>query len=223
MNPRSTAALIALSLAALAPAAHAVTVTLDFSGAICGATGTVACSNYSDIGQTYGDIAGVLDVSHRSVVAATGATHEAFLKYWNTGYSDLTGVAWGGNDQTGYYSEMSFTPGAGQQVTLNGFDFGDYADRNYGSAVSIFDLGGALLWSSGSFNPGVTATHFEPTVSSSSGLVLRWGPDGYDVGIDNIQLTVGTAVTAPVPEPETWALMLAGLGVTGLVRRRRRA
>jgi hypothetical protein len=32
-----------------------------------------------------------------------------------------------------------------------------------------------------------------------------------------------TAVTAPVPEPETYALMLAGLGAVGIVRRRRRS
>ncbi|MET0207932.1 MAG: PEP-CTERM sorting domain-containing protein [Burkholderiaceae bacterium] len=220
---KTRTALAAIAIVAALPAAQAADVTLDFSGNICGAAGNLACANYSEIGQNYGDIADVLDVSHRSVVAATGATHESFLKFWAANYSDLDGVAWGGADQTGYYSEMTFTAGAGQQVTLNGFDFGDYADRNYGSNASIFDLGGALLWSSGSFNPGVTSTHFAPSITSTSGLVLRWGPDGYDVGIDNIQLTVGNAVTAPVPEPETYALMLAGLVAIGAYARRRRA
>lgn len=218
-------ALAALALAAALPAAHAVDVTLDFSGNICGVAGASVCGNYAQIGQNYGDIAGVLDVSHRSVVAATGVTHESFLKYWANDYSNLVGVAWGGADQTGYYSEMTFTPGAGQQVTLVGFDFGDYANRNYASSVSIFDLGGSLLWNGGSFDPGLTSTHFAPSITSSNGLVLRWGPDGYDVGIDNIQLTVGTATTAPtapVPEPETWALLLGGLAVVGSVARRRR-
>jgi hypothetical protein len=32
---------------------------------------------------------------------------------------------------------------------------------------------------------------------------------------------IGT-VSAPIPEPETYALMLAGLGVVGLLARRRR-
>jgi hypothetical protein len=36
------------------------------------------------------------------------------------------------------------------------------------------------------------------------------------VGIDNISLSV-----TPVPEPETYALLLAGLGLMGFVARRR--
>ncbi len=38
------------------------------------------------------------------------------------------------------------------------------------------------------------------------------------VGID-----VGAALAAPVPEPETYALLLAGLGVMGMITRRRKA
>ena len=53
--------------------------------------------------------------------------------------------------------------------------------------------------------------------------MLRFGPDGYDVGIDNINLTVGAAalVPEPVPEPETYALMLAGRVALGVAARRR--
>jgi len=40
------------------------------------------------------------------------------------------------------------------------------------------------------------------------------------VYIDDIQLTL---TTAPVPEPETYALLIAGLGVVGAIARRRRA
>jgi hypothetical protein len=32
-----------------------------------------------------------------------------------------------------------------------------------------------------------------------------------------------TPVTAAVPEPETWAMLLAGLAVTGVIARRRQA
>jgi hypothetical protein len=40
------------------------------------------------------------------------------------------------------------------------------------------------------------------------------------VYIDDVQLTL---TTAPVPEPETYALLIAGLGVVAAVARRRRA
>lgn len=36
-----------------------------------------------------------------------------------------------------------------------------------------------------------------------------------------MRLTVGFASTPPVPEPETYALMLAGLGLVGFAARRR--
>jgi len=37
-----------------------------------------------------------------------------------------------------------------------------------------------------------------------------------------LDITLGDAPTAPVPEPETWALMLAGLGAVGAVKARRK-
>lgn len=146
------------------PSAHAVVavgvgVTLDFSGNICGVSGNTACAHYSQIGQSYGDVTGVLDVSHRSAVAATGATFESYLKYWSTGYSGLTGVAWGGSGPTTHFSEMTFTAGIGQQVPLDSLDFGDYLNRNYGSKVAVYDLSnpsGSPLWDGGTFNPGLT-------------------------------------------------------------------
>lgn len=42
----------------------------------CGAS---PCSNGIQIGQHYGDVPGVVDVSHRSFISATGVTFEAYL------------------------------------------------------------------------------------------------------------------------------------------------
>ncbi len=41
-------------------------------------------------------------------------------------------------------------------------------------------------------------------------------------GTENVFLIAGPPVVTPVPEPETYALMLAGLGALGLVAKRRR-
>ena len=109
-------------------AASAATTTLDFSGNICGPTGDAACSNYSQIGQSYGDGTGV-DVSYRSYVTATGVTSEAFLKYWQSGYGDLTGNVWGGGNGSAFTSEITFTALAGYELTILGFDAGCYQNR----------------------------------------------------------------------------------------------
>jgi hypothetical protein len=39
-------------------------------------------------------------------------------------------------------------------------------------------------------------------------------PNGNDLGLDDISLTV-------IPEPTTWALMVAGFGMVGFAMRRR--
>lgn len=48
-------------------------------------------------------------------------------------------------------------------------------------------------------------------------LSLKHSRYGFTVGIDGAAPPV-----AAVPEPETWALMLGGVGLLGLVSRRRR-
>ena len=45
----------------------------------------------------------------------------------------------------------------------------------------------------------------------------------YDYDNDQVRLKVTQLVTAPIPEPETYAMLLMGLGVLGVVVRRRRA
>ncbi|HEX8988704.1 MAG TPA: PEP-CTERM sorting domain-containing protein [Rhodocyclaceae bacterium] len=60
-------------------------------------------------------------------------------------------------------------------------------------------------------------------VADSTQSILKFGTQnllGFNY-LDNVRLTYQPRVAAPVPEPETFAMMMAGLGVLGMVRRRR--
>ncbi len=223
MQKHLSKALLAVSLsagAAVSMPAHSATVLLDFSGNICGAAGNAVCTNFEQIGQNYGDTVG-LDVSHRST-HLNGSTYEAFLKYWDSpSYSGLNDVAWGGADDANYRAEITFTALAGFSVSLDAVTFGSYRSVNRSLSFTVQDLGtNAVLFSSGSFNVAATPVNFAGNLSSNTGLVLTWGPDAYDVGVDDIRLTVSTL--SVVPEPETYAMMLAGLGLLGFAARRRK-
>ena len=57
---------------------------------------------------------------------------------------------------------------------------------------------------------------------AGTAMSVDFGGTANQTGFDNI--TFGTSVPVPgVPEPETYALMLAGLGVLGFIARRRKA
>lgn len=52
--------------------------------------------------------------------------------------------------------------------------------------------------------------------------VTNWGDTAFQSGMAFDGITVaGNPITTPVPEPETYAMMLAGLGMLGLIRRRK--
>ena len=104
-----------------------------------------------------------------------------------------------------------------------------------------FDLGGSTFWgrpdalvasaagTSATFTTGAPSAKtpnndwyhetMQFTATSASTLITLQGAAGFNyIGLDNVSVD---AVTAAVPEPETWALMLAGLAGVGTVARRR--
>ena len=178
---------------------------LDFSGNICD-TPNNECNTNDLILQAYGDVTGVIDVRYANVEGEPGI---GSLHWWNALYNDLQGVAF--TNEIGGISRarVEFAPlQAGTLVALTGLDLGSYLNEPISSVVKIFDLvTGATLYDSGTvalFSPTNVHTHFAPNVSSPNGLALEWGPSAFNAGIDNVQYNV-------VPEPGTYALLMAGL------------
>jgi hypothetical protein len=212
------AAALAGALAA-SPASAALTV-LDFSGDACV---TDPCGTGSAISQSYGDGLGV-DVSYE-VRIFTGLPSDEPLKYGSTGYGDLSGVVWGGLNQTDYFSRITFTALPGYEISLRSFDIATVDGLSPQSPVLVESLGGTGIFADDvdTLFPG----HNAVAVNSSyftDGIVLNWGPDGFNVGLDNIAFDVRAIGGGPgVPEPATWAMMILGLGAAGSVIRRRQA
>ena len=116
--------------------------------------------------------------------------------------------------------------------------FVDFAGQSYQWTVNnasgtVFDVGPGTVISRGSNLVGSgwsdTVVHYEflfPHVASTFGLNIRFGGAGFQGGadeswgIDNFALS---AVHSIVPEPATWALLIAGFGLVGATLRRRRA
>lgn len=114
------------------------------------------------------------------------------------------------------YSRQAFSAGNGPFETsliasLGGFSqtFADVGGFYYGEDWQT----ATLTWTQGLAQLG---QHIVFTAS---------GPGGYSgMDIDNVAMAgLPPVVAAPVPEPETWAMLIAGLAMIGRLTRRRRA
>jgi hypothetical protein len=207
---KSVLSAFALSAAALGAQA----VTLDFSGSICadspdGVGAFAACGNGRAINQAYGDSPGV-DFSFRADDVGSNS-----MAYWFDGYSGLFDVAYGN------VPVITLAALNGEIVTLQSFQLGAWPFVSRTSQVTVTELvTGNVLRNTGNITiDGSVPSTFSINASSANGFQIVFGPDGFNVGIDNIVYS-----TSPIPEPGTWALMALGLaGVGSMVRRRKTA
>jgi len=214
MKGTSLAASVAAVLLVAAGRADAATVVLDFTKAPCSSSGSTCA-----VSQSYGDQKGV-DVTYRTVSKATGqSTSSAF--YWSGKYGDLSEVLYAGTDARNFYGEVVLTAAAGYTLSLLDFDYASFGGGRT-AAFEVFDLDGNLL---NGFSGTTAATgHKSASINTDylDGVVLRWGPDSYNVAVDNIRFDLQAPVVAGVPEPAAWTLMLLGFGGMGSALRARR-
>lgn len=210
--------LVLFTIVASAFAVSASAATLDFEGDICGGP----CGNGSFVDADYGSISGQLSVSYnRGGFSGVG---DPRLSYWDTSYSELIGVAWGGDSVSEGRAEIFFDPAPGFEVTVSQFQLGAWPIFDRTTQVSVLDGLGATLFASAAdiVISGAASTTFAGPWTSANGIRIQWGPDAFNVGIDNIVFDVALAGGAtPVPLPAPLALLATGL--LGLAALRRRA
>ncbi|GJJ04236.1 hypothetical protein RugamoR64_47740 [Duganella rhizosphaerae] len=123
---------------------------------------------------------------------------------------------------TTHNSSLSHTvlTNAGQQYTLS-FQFQDRAGVDTGSQGLAVSWGGGAVASVNNSLGGGWESRTYTLTGNGSAMALKFtaigGDDSLGTSLDNVSLTTA------VPEPETYAMMLAGLGLVGFAARRRKA
>jgi hypothetical protein len=90
--------------------------------------------------------------------------------------------------------------------------------RGVPETVTVYEIGNAVPVFTQQFSENANQHHsfsFGQGLRSTSGFVIEWSSPWW-VAIDNI-----SSSAAPIPEPGTWALMLAGMLAVGAAVRRR--
>lgn len=150
-------------------------------------------------GHAASGINGLSGVSGSSGVDYGAAYSFEFLSPTNsaipatTNYFSITPDLWGGSFNT---------------VTLSAFDNSNQLIGSGSFVENVGSLGTLELNGIGAFHKVVVA-------------VSLANPNSGGIGMDLVTFGDLTAI-APVPEPETYAMMLAGLGLLGLAAKRRR-
>ena len=171
------------------------------------------------------NVVGITSASATTYVEDFEADFPAWESGWLGTQSDLTnyyGVGQGrGNNPDGLWigkDVITFNPSFGSNITSLDIDVATWVDFTF----SIYDMSNNVLLSEavvpnyGAYTDPGTYWHY--AVASLNGISrLEFSGSGVlgNTSIDNVVLTA-------VPEPETYAMLLAGLGLLGFMARRRK-
>lgn len=176
-------------------------------------------------GATYGDRVAAFGLGYGSEGGATPNITLDFLpeggrafSVYSGGYATLQNAL--GHTSYNVPGQVRFTPDAGWDVVLQGFDIAAWSQASYAdSRIRIVDGGGTTRYDSGLFTFGPnTVLHLAPASIRSSGPLTVFVNDFGDLGIDNVVFSQ----VSSVPELPSLALLLAGLGLVGARRRLQR-
>lgn len=175
-------------------------------------------------GATYGDRVSAFGLGHGSEGGPTPNITLDFLpeggrpfSVYAGGYATLQNAL--GHNNYDVPGQVRFTPDAGWDVVLQGFDIAGWSQASHAnSRIRIVDGDGTTRDDSGLFSFGPnTVLHLAPAPIRSRGPLTLFVNDFGDLGLDNVVFSQ----VASVPEAPPLALLLAGLGMLGLVHTRR--
>jgi len=159
-------------------------------------------------------------------ISAADHTTGSGLMYVGNGSPTNGSVVWASGlisvtQNTNYFFEAFVMnvccagPFPGNSPSILEFSVAGLATESLGTATTNLALAGTWEGLSKSWNSGLNTSVTLSLINRNTAAA------GNDFAIDDVFLGTASTVT-PVPEPETYALMLAGLGIVGAIARRRR-